>query len=58
MANFLDSTPLSGFFYNPEKDQDKIDQGIAQGTQAWNNLTPTAYENRLSGSGSCCGYSG
>jgi len=45
MANFLDSTPLSGFFYNPEKDQDKIDQGIAQGTQAWNNLTPTAYEN-------------
>lgn len=45
MANFLDSTPLSGFFYNPEKDQDKIDQGIATGTKAWDELTPTAYEN-------------
>ena len=45
MANFLDSTPLSGFFYNPEKDQDKIDQGIATGTKAWDELTPTAYSN-------------
>ena len=44
MANFLDSTPLSGFFYNPKKDNQAAMAGLNQGTQAYNDLVPPSYE--------------
>jgi len=44
MANFLDSTPLSGFFYNPKKDNQAAMAGLNQGTQAYNDLVPPSYD--------------
>ena len=44
MANFLDSTPLSGFFYNPKKDDQAALAGLNKGTQAYDELVPPSYD--------------
>jgi hypothetical protein len=44
MANFLDSTPLSGFFYNPEDDRSSAEAGLQQGTDAYRGLQVPEYQ--------------
>jgi hypothetical protein len=38
MANFLNSTPLSGFFYDPTKDRKKAEEGLQEGQEAYRGL--------------------
>jgi len=38
MANFLDSTPLSGFFYDPKKDRRAAEEGLQEGRDAYRGL--------------------
>jgi hypothetical protein len=44
MANFLDSTPLSGFFYNPEDDRAAAEAGLQQGNDAFRGLQVPDYQ--------------
>lgn len=43
MANFLESTPLSGMFYNPSKDDEKARQAMEQGVQVLRDVPDAQY---------------
>jgi len=44
MANFLNSTPLSGFFYDPTKDRDAAEEGLTEGQNAYRGLQVPDYQ--------------
>lgn len=44
MANFLQSTPLSGFFYDPTKDRNKAEEGLTEGQDAYRGLQVPDYQ--------------
>jgi hypothetical protein len=44
MANFFNSTPLSGFFYDPTKDRQAAEEGLQEGQQAYRDLQVPNYQ--------------